>query len=222
MRVLVIEDEVMLAEALQSGLRRAAMAVDIVHDGDAALESLAVAEYDAAVLDRDLPGIHGDQLCKLIVEHHPTCRILMLTAARRLGEKVAGLELGADDYLTKPFEFPELVARLHALNRRSPIAQPPLLDYAGIRLDPFRREVHRDDRFIKLTPKEFAVLELLMRRRGGTVSAETLLDKAWDANADPFTNAVRITVSTLRAKLGQPAVIHTVNGVGYYLNSSPS
>ncbi|MER5941980.1 response regulator transcription factor [Streptomyces sp. NPDC001928] len=222
MRVLVIEDEVMLAEALQSGLRSAAMAVDIVHDGEAALEHLAVTEYDAAVLDRDLPGVHGDQLCGLIVENHPACRILMLTAARRLGDKVAGLELGADDYLTKPFEFPELVARLHALNRRNPVVQPPLLDWAGIRLDPFRREVRRDDRDIRLTPKEFAVLELLMRRQGGVVSAEALLEKAWDAHADPFTNAVRITVSTLRAKLGQPAVIGTMKGVGYYLEGRPA
>ncbi|MFJ2008299.1 response regulator transcription factor [Streptomyces chartreusis] len=222
MRVLVIEDEVMLADAVQSWLRREGMAVDICHDGEAALEALAVTGYDAAVLDRDLPGMHGDQLCRLIVEHYAACRVLMLTAARRLGDKVTGLELGADDYLTKPFEFPELVARLRALSRRSPIAQPPLLDYAGIRLDSFRREVHRNDRFIRLTPKEFAVLELLMRQRGGIVSAEVLLDKAWDANADPFTNAVRITVSTLRRKLGQPAVIHTVTGVGYYLKRDPA
>ncbi|MEZ0110215.1 two-component system response regulator VanR [Catenulispora sp. EB89] len=219
-RVLVVEDEVMLAEAIQAGLRREAMAVDVAHHADAALESMAVTPYDAVVLDRDLPGMHGDQLCALIVQRYPSCRVMMLTAARRLDEKVAGLGLGADDYLTKPFEFPELVARLRALNRRSPTAQPPLLEFAGVRLDPFRREVYRDDRLIRLTPKQFAVLELLMRRRGGIVSAEELLDKAWDANADPFTNAVRITISALRAKLGEPSIVGTVTGVGYFLAAS--
>lgn len=217
MRVLVVEDEVMLAEAVQSGLRREAMAVDIVHDGEAALEQMAFTDYDAVVLDRDLPGMHGDELCRSIVERYPGCRVLMLTAARRLDERVTGLELGADDYLTKPFEFPELVARLRAVNRRNSTAQPPQLEFAGLRLDPFRREVYRGGRLVRLTPKEFAVLELLMRDRGGVVSAETLLEKAWDSHADPFTNAVRITISTLRAKLGKPALIHTVTGAGYYL-----
>jgi len=217
MRVLIVEDESILAEAVQSGLRRAAMSVDVVYDGEAALEQLAVTAYDAAVLDRDLPGLHGDQLCRIIVERHPQCRVLMLTAARRLEERVSGLELGADDYLTKPFEFPELVARLRALGRRNPAAQPPLLEHAGVRLDPFRHSVYHGDRHIPLTPKQFAVLELLMRQRGGVISAETLLEKAWDSNADPFTNAVRITISALRAKLGEPQVIHTVTGVGYYM-----
>jgi two-component system response regulator VanR len=217
MRVLVVEDEVLMAEALQSGLRREAMSVDVVHDGEAALEHMGLVAYDAAVLDRDLPGMHGDQLCRIIIERHPQCRVLMLTAARRLDERVAGLELGADDYLTKPFEFPELAARLRALNRRNPAARPPLLDYAGVRLDPFRHTVYRGDRHIPLTPKQFAVLELLMRQRGGVLSAEELLDKAWDSNADPFTNAVRITISALRAKLGEPQVIHTITGVGYYM-----
>ncbi|MFD4787870.1 response regulator transcription factor [Streptomyces sp. NPDC058459] len=217
MRVLVVEDEVILAEAVQSGLRREAMAVDVVHSGEAALEQMAFTEYDAVVLDRDLPGMHGDELCRLTVERYPSCRVLMLTAARRLDERVTGLELGADDYLTKPFEFPELVARLRAINRRNPTAQPPQLAFAGLRLDPFRREVYRDGRLVRLTPKEFAVLELLMRDRGGVISAEILLEKAWDSHADPFTNAVRITISTLRAKLGKPALIHTVTGAGYYL-----
>ena len=158
----------------------------------------------SVVLDRDLPGMHGDELCQLIVGNHPSCRVLMLTAARQLGDRVGGLQLGADDYLTKPFEFPELAARLHALHRRSPAARPPQLDVAGMRLDPFRREVRRDGKVVDLTRKEFAVLEILMAAAGGLVSAEDLLEKAWDVNADPFTNAVRITISTLRAKLGQP------------------
>jgi two-component system response regulator VanR len=220
MRVLVVEDEVLLAEAIQSGLRREAMSVDIVHDSDAALEHMALFAYDAVVLDRDLPGMPGDQLCRIIIERHSQCRVLMLTAARRLEEKVAGLELGADDYLTKPFEFPELVARLRALNRRNPAAQPPQLEYAGVRLDPHRHAVYRGDRHIPLTLKQFAVLELLMRQRGGVLSSEQLLEKAWDSNADPFTNAVRITISALRGKLGEPQVIHTVTGVGYYMLDS--
>ena len=217
MRVLVVEDSQALAGALQVGLRRAAMAVDVALDGEAALELLGVNSYDVVVLDRDLPGLHGDELCRLIVADHPACRVLMLTAARRLGDKVDGLQLGADDYLTKPFEFPELTARLRALHRRSPVARPPQLDVAGLRLDPFKREVRRDGQLIDLTRKEFAVLEILMAAAGGLVSAEYLLEKAWDAYADPFTNAVRITMSTLRAKLGQPPVIETVAGVGYRL-----
>jgi two-component system response regulator VanR len=216
-RVLVVEDSEALAGALQAGLRREAMAVDVALDGEAALELLGVNAYDVAVLDRDLPGLHGDELCRLIVADYPACRVLMLTAARRLGDKVDGLQLGADDYLTKPFEFPELAARLRALHRRSPVARPPQLDVAGLRLDPFTREVRRDGQLIDLTRKEFAVLEILMAAAGGLVSAEELLEKAWDAYADPFTNAVRITMSNLRAKLGQPAVIETVAGVGYRL-----
>jgi two-component system response regulator VanR len=221
-RVLVVEDEEILAEALQAGLRREAMAVDVALDGEAALELLGVNAYDVVVLDRDLPGMHGDQLCQLIVTGHPACRVLMLTAARQLGDRVGGLQLGADDYLTKPFEFPELAARLRALQRRSPIARPPQLEAAGIRLDPFRREVHRDGEAIELTRKEFAVLEILMAAAGGLVSAEDLLEKAWDAYADPFTNAVRITMSTLRAKLGQPPAIETIPGVGYRIATSPA
>ncbi len=221
MRVLVVEDEEALAGALQAGLRREAMAVDVALDAEAALELLGVNAYDVVVLDRDLPGLHGDELCRLIIAGHPACRVLMLTAARRLGDKVDGLQLGADDYLTKPFEFPELAARLRALHRRSPVARPPQLDVAGLRLDPFRREVLRDGQLIELTRKEFAVLEILMAAAGGLVSAEDLLEKAWDAYADPFTNAVRITMSNLRAKLGQPPVIETVAGVGYRLKVLP-
>jgi two-component system response regulator VanR len=216
-RVLIVEDEEILAEALQAGLRREAMAVDIALDAESALELLDVNAYDVVVLDRDLPGLHGDELCRLMVDDYPSCRVLMLTAARQLGDRVGGLGLGADDYLTKPFEFPELAARLRALHRRSPFARPPKLDVAGIRLDPFRREVCRDGTVLDLTRKEFAVLEILMAAGGGLVSAEDLLEKAWDVNADPFTNAVRITISTLRAKLGQPPVIETVAGVGYRL-----
>jgi two-component system response regulator VanR len=220
MRVLVVEDEEILAEAVLAGLRRQAMAVDVAFDAESALELLDVNAYDVVVLDRDLPGMHGDELCQLIVTDHPSCRVLMLTAARQLGDRVGGLQLGADDYLTKPFEFPELTARLRALHRRSPIARPPQLDVAGIRLDPFRRDVRRGGKVVGLTRKEFAVLELLMAAAGGFVSAEDLLEKAWDVNADPFTNAVRITISTLRAKLGQPSVIETVAGVGYRLMTS--
>jgi two-component system, OmpR family, response regulator VanR len=219
-RVLVVEDEAILAEALQAGLRRQAIAVDVALDAEGALELLDVNAYDVVVLDRDLPGMHGDQLCQLIVADHPSCRVLMLTAARQLGDRVGGLQLGADDYLTKPFEFPELAARLRALHRRSPIARPPQLDVAGIQLDPFSREVRRGSKVVDLTRKEFAVLEILMSADGGLVSAEDLLEKAWDVNADPFTNAVRITISTLRAKLGQPSVIETVAGVGYRLMTS--
>ncbi|KIF75307.1 transcriptional regulator [Streptomyces sp. 150FB] len=217
MRVLVVEDELYLAEALQAGLRLEAIASDIVGDGDAALAQLDVNTYDVVVLDRDIPGTHGDDVCRNIVERHLGCRVLMLTAASHLHEKVTGFELGADDYLTKPFELPELVARLRSLFRRPPQSNPPILEYAGIRLDPFRREVFRSGRYIALTRKQFAVLEVLMAANGGVISAENLLQTAWDENADPFTNAVRITVSTLRKRLGDPWVIQTVPGVGYRL-----
>ncbi|MDT0304266.1 response regulator transcription factor [Streptomonospora wellingtoniae] len=220
MRVLVAEDEEFLADALRSGLRREGMAVDIAQDGDTALEDIAVNDYDVVVLDRDLPGVHGDDVCRTVVADHPECRILMLTAADRLADKVAGLRLGSDDYLVKPFDFPELVARLHALRRRSVPAQPPVLTRGDIRLDPARRSAERSGLSLSLAPKEFAVLELLMRADGAVLSAEHLLEKAWDANADPFTNAVRITVSTLRRKLGDPPVLHTATGAGYYLSSA--
>lgn len=219
-RVLVVEDEDFLAEALRSGLHKEGMAVDIAGDGITALESVAVNEYDVMVLDRDIPGVHGDDVCRQVVAEHPECRILMLTAAGRLADKVDGLSLGSDDYLVKPFDFPELVARLHALRRRAAPAAPPVLHHGDLRLDPARRDAHRGDRPLRLTRKEFAVLELLMRADGAVLSAEQLLEKAWDEHADPFTNAVRITVSTLRRKLGDPPILRTATGVGYYLGAT--
>lgn len=215
MRVLVVEDEVYLADAIRTGLRRESLAVDVVHDGEAALESLTVNDYDIVVLDRDIPRIHGDDVCTWISQNRPECRVLMLTAARTLRDTVDGFELGADDYLAKPFQFPELVARLRALERRAGASQPPILEAAGVRLDPFRREVYRNGRLVRLSNKEFAVLDLLMRANGGIVSAETLLEKAWDENADPFTNTVRVTISTLRKRLGDPRLVHTTPGAGY-------
>jgi two-component system response regulator VanR len=220
MRVLVVEDEPYLAEAVQAGLRLEAIASDTVGDGDSALERLSVNAYDVVVLDRDIPGTHGDDVCRSIVERELGCRVLMLTAARHLDEKVAGFELGADDYLTKPFDLKELVVRLRSLARRPPHSTAPVVEYAGIRLDPFRREVFRSGRYIPLTRKQFAVLHILLTAEGGVVSAEALLERAWDENADPFTNAVRITISTLRKRLGGPSVIHTVPGVGYRLHEA--
>jgi two-component system response regulator VanR len=215
MRVLIVEDEVFLAEALQAGLRQEAIAADIVLDGDDALERIMVNQYDVVVLDRDIPGTHGDEVCAIITRDHPAVRVLMLTAATRLKDKVAGFELGADDYLTKPFALEELVVRLHALARRPVSATLPILEFADLRLDPFRQEAYRAGRYLKLTRKQFAVLQLLMQARGGVVSAETLLEKAWDENADPFTSAPRVTMSTLRKALGSPDLIATVSGVGY-------
>lgn len=215
MRVLVVEDEVFLAEALQAGLRHESIAADVALDGDDALERIAVNAYDVVVLDRDLPGTHGDEVCAAIVRDHPQVRVLMLTAAGRLRDKVGGFELGADDYLTKPFAVEELVVRLHALARRPAAATPPVLQVADLRLDPFRQEVYRAGRYVRLTRKQFAVLRLLMQADGGVVSAETLLEKAWDEHADPLTTAPRVTISTLRKALGAPDLIRTVPGVGY-------
>jgi two-component system, OmpR family, response regulator VanR len=215
MRVLIVEDEPYLAEPIQAGLRLEAIAADIVGDGSLAIERLAENEYDAIVLDRDIPGVHGDEVARHIVERGLPLRILMLTAADRIEEKASGFELGADDYLTKPFEMRELVLRLRALARRPSAGAPPVLEFAGVRLDPFRREVFRDGRFVALTRKQFSVLQVLLDARGGVVSAEALLERAWDENADPFTNAVRITISSLRKRLGDPWLIHTVAGVGY-------
>ena len=215
MRVLVVEDEPLMAEAIRDGLRLEAIAADIAGDGDTALELLAVTTYDIAVLDRDIPGPSGDQIAQHIVASGSGTPILMLTAADRLDDKASGFELGADDYLTKPFDLRELVLRLRALDRRRAHSRPPVREIAGLRLDPFRREVYRDDRYVALTRKQFAVLEVLVDAAGGVVSAEELLERAWDENADPFTNAVRITVSSLRKRLGEPWVIVTVPGVGY-------
>ncbi|GAA4190736.1 response regulator transcription factor [Streptosporangium oxazolinicum] len=217
MRVLIAEDERVLADIVATGLRRETMAVDVVYDGDAALERAAVNDYDVIVLDRDLPVLHGDEVCRRLVAGRIPARIIMLTAAGDSRSKVEGLSIGADDYLTKPFDFPELVARLRALARRSPQSVPPVLSRAGITLDPGRREVFRDGRYVALSPKEFAVLEILMRADGGLVSAEDLLEKAWDENISYFTNSVRVTVMTLRKKLGTPPVVETVTGSGYRL-----
>ena len=220
MRVLVVEDEPFLAEALQAGLRLEAIAADVALDGDDALERIAVNDYDVVVLDRDLPGTHGDDVCRVVARDHPGARVLMLTAATRLQDKVGGFRLGADDYLTKPFELAELVVRLHALARRPAAAAPPVLEHADLRLDPFRREVYRAGRYVRLTRKQFAVLHLLMQADGGVVSAETMLEKVWDENADPLTTAPRVTVSTLRKALGEPDLITTVPGAGYRLGGA--
>lgn len=214
-RVLVVEDEQLLADAVATGLRREAMAVDVVYDGAAALERVGVNDYDVVVLDRDLPLVHGDDVCRKIVELGMPTRVLMLTASGDVSDRVEGLELGADDYLPKPFAFSELTARVRALGRRTTVALPPVLERAGIKLDPNRREVFREGKEVQLAPKEFAVLEVLMRSEGTVVSAEQLLEKAWDENTDPFTNVVRVTVMTLRRKLGEPPVIVTVPGSGY-------
>jgi DNA-binding response OmpR family regulator len=213
--VLVVEDERLLADTITQGLRGHGMAVDVAYDGDAALERLAVNDYDVVVLDRDLPVVSGDQVCTTLVEAGVGTRILMLTAATAVKERIAGLGLGADDYLTKPFAFAELVARIHALGRRARPAAPPVLERAGIRLEPHRRTVTRDGDHVPLSRKEFAVLAELLRADGGVVSAEQLLEKAWDEHIDPFTGVVRFTVMMLRRKLGDPPVIETVPGAGY-------
>jgi DNA-binding response OmpR family regulator len=215
MRVLVVEDERLLADAVATGLRREAMAVDVVYDGAAAWERTSVNDYDVVVLDRDLPLMPGDEVCRRIVESGAATRVLMLTAASDVKDRVSGLSLGADDYLGKPFAFAELVARVRALGRRAVAPVPPVLERAGLRLDPARREVFRDGRQVAVTPKEFSVLEVLMRADGAPVTAERLLEKAWDENADPFTNVVRVTVMTLRRRLGDPPVVLTVPGAGY-------
>jgi len=220
MRVLIVEDEIYLAEAIQAGLRLEAIAADIAGAGDVAIERLAENTYDVVVLDRDIPGVHGDEVARHIISAGLPLRILMLTAADRIDAKASGFELGADDYVTKPFDMRELVLRLRALVHRPSRGVPPVVEFAGLRLDPFRREVFRDGRFIALTRKQFAVLEELVGARGGVISAETLLERAWDENADPFTNAVRITISSLRKRLGDPWLIHTVPGVGYRLGNT--
>ena len=217
--MLVVEDEPYMAEAIRDGLRLEAIAADLAGDGDTALELLSVNAYDVAVLDRDIPGPSGDEVATHIVESGLGTPILMLTAADRLDDKASGFGLGADDYLTKPFELQELVLRLRALDRRRARARPPVRELAGLRLDPFRREVFRDGQYVALTRKQFAVLEVLVDAEGGVVSAEELLERAWDEHTDPFTNAVRITVSGLRKRLGEPWLITTVPGVGYRIDT---
>jgi DNA-binding response OmpR family regulator len=214
-RVLVVEDERLLADTITVGLRKRAMAVDVAYDGEAALERLAVNDYDVVVLDRDLPRVSGDRVCTTVVESGAETRILMLTAATAVAHRVAGLGLGADDYLTKPFAFAELVARVQALGRRARPAIPPVLERAGIRLDPHRRTVTRDGRPVALSRKEFAVLAELLAADGGVVSAEQLLEKAWDEHADPFTGTVRFAIMMVRRKLGDPPVVETLPGTGY-------
>src|SRR3954464_13719603 len=219
MRVLIVEDEPYMADAIRDGLRLEAIAADIAADGDTALELLSLNAYDIAVLDRDVPAPTGDEIAERIVASGSGMPIIMLTAADRLDDKATGFEIGADDYLTKPFELRELVLRLRALDRRRAHNRPPVQEIAGLRLDPFRREVHRDRRYVALTRKQFAVLEILVAAGGGVVSSEQLLERAWDEHADPFTNAVRITVSALRKRLGEPPIIATVAGVGYRIES---
>src|SRR3954452_20624528 len=219
MRVLIVEDEPFMAEAVRHGLRLEAIAADLSSEGDTALELLRTNAYDIAVLDRDIPGPSGDEIARRIVASGSGMPILMLTAADRLDDKATGFELGADDYLTKPFELRELVLRLRALDRRRGHNRPPVREIAGLRLDPFRREVFREGRYVPLTRKQFAVLEVLVDAEGGVVSAEELLARAWDENADPFTNAVRITVSALRKRLGEPWIIATVAGSGYRIET---
>ena len=217
MRVLVVEDEQTLADAVARGLRREGMAVDVAYDGDSGHEKSAVTRYDVVVLDRDLPGMSGDRLCEEIIASGATTRVLMLTASGTLADKVDGLSRGADDYLSKPFDFPELVARCRALGRRATPAVPPMLVAGDVELDPAKRTVSRADRPVELTRKEFGVLEVLMAAGGAVVSSEELLERVWDENADPFTTTVRVTVMTLRKKLGEPRVVHTVVGRGYRL-----
>ncbi|MBO0767880.1 MAG: response regulator transcription factor [Solirubrobacterales bacterium] len=215
MRVLVVEDERRLADAIARGLRREGMAVDLALDGDEALAKNTVVRYDVVVLDRDLPGVHGDQVCSQVRGARPETGIIMVTAAGEVDDLVQGLALGADDYLAKPFRFAELVARIRALSRRSVPARPPLLVHGDLELDPARRSVARGGRPIELARKELAVLETLMEADGATVSAEQLLERVWDEHTDPFTNVVRMTIMTLRRKLGDPPVVETVIGIGY-------
>ncbi len=221
MRVLVVEDHPRLAETVATVLRREGMAVDLAFDGREALGRVALADYDVVVLDRDLPGVHGDQVCRAMVADGRPSRVLMLTAAGSLEDRVEGLGIGADDYLAKPFHLVELVARVRALSRRSRPALAPTLVYGDLELDSARHRVTRAGKPIALSPKEFAVLELLLGAEGAVVSSEQMLERAWDDAVDPFTNTVRMTMSRLRAKLGDPPVIETVTPVGYRIGDAP-
>jgi DNA-binding response OmpR family regulator len=215
MRLLVVEDHEVLAAAVAAGLRREGMAVDVALDGQEALDRLSGTRYDVVVLDRDLPGVHGDEVCRRIVAGDSGSRVLMLTAASTVRDKVDGLGLGADDYLAKPFDFAELVARIRALARRSAPAVPPVLESGDISLDPGGHAAFRAGRRLDLSPKEFALLECLLSAAGRVISAEELLDRVWDEAADPFTTAVKTTIRRLRGKLGEPPVIETVREAGY-------
>jgi DNA-binding response OmpR family regulator len=214
-RVLVIEDERTLADAIARGLRRAGMAVDVAYDGTNGHEMAFVTRYDVLVLDRDLPGIHGDEICADLAAAGTLTRVLMLTASGTVADKVEGLGLGADDYLPKPFAFDELLARVRALGRRSSPVAPPVLTIGDVTLDPAKRAATRAGRPLDLGRKEFGLLEELLKAQGSVVSTEELLERVWDANTDPFTTIVRVTMMTLRKKLGDPPVIETVVGVGY-------
>ncbi|MDG4802138.1 response regulator transcription factor [Micromonospora sp. WMMD980] len=215
MRVLVVEDERNLADAIARGLRKRGMAVDVAYDGDAGHEAAFVTRYDVVILDRDLPGVHGDRICADLAASGALTRVLMLTASGTVADRVEGLQLGADDYLAKPFAFDELVARVQALGRRATPAAPPVLAVGDLELDPARRVVTRAGVPLDLTNKEFGVLAELLKARGAVVSSEELLERVWDANTDPFTTIVRVTVMTLRKKLGDPPLIDTVVGAGY-------
>ena len=217
MRVLIVEDEHQLADAVARGLRREGMAVDVAYDGTSGHEKASITQYDVIVLDRDLPGMSGDELCRQLAVEAGLTRVIMLTASGGVADRVAGLSLGADDYLTKPFAFAELVARVRALGRRSTPSAPPLLTAGDVELDPARRVVERAGQPVALTRKEFGVLEVLIGADGAVVSSEELLERVWDENADPFTTTVRVTMMTLRKKLGDPPLIHTVVGAGYRL-----
>ena len=219
MRILVAEDEPRIAAAVARGLRREGMAVDVAPDGAAALYKVRVNPYDVLVLDRDLPEVHGDDVCRTLSAEQPRTKVLMLTAARTTDELVQGLSLGADDYLTKPFRFAELVARLRALGRRTGDARPPVLQAADVVLDPAARTASRAGLDLDLTLKEFAVLQALLEAQGAVVTPEELLERAWDEQLDPLSNTVRMTVMTLRRKLGDPPLIHTVPKVGYRIGS---
>jgi DNA-binding response OmpR family regulator len=215
MRVLVVEDHEVLARTLGTGLRREGMAVDVVLDGDDALDHLALTRYDVVVLDRDLPGAHGDDVCRRLVAERSPTRVLMLTAASTVKERVTGLSLGADDYLPKPFDFAELVARVRALGRRAVTPLPPTLECGDVTLDPGSRAAFRAGRRLALSPKELAVLEYLLGHAGAVISTEELLERVWDEAANPFTNTVKTTIGRLRAKLGEPPLIETVREGGY-------
>ncbi len=220
MRVLVVEDFEVLADAIGTGLRRQGMAVDVVLDGNDALEHVAFTRYDVVVLDRDLPGVHGDEVCRRLAAQRSDARVLMLTAASTVSERVDGLGLGADDYLTKPFDFAELTARIRALGRRVATPLPPTLESDDITLDPSRRVAFRAGRRLDLSPKEFALLECLLSAAGRVVSAEELLERVWDEQADPFTTAVKTTIRRLRTKLGDPQVIRTIREAGYQIGAA--